>query len=569
MKKSILITAISLGAVCSLSAQEFPVTWESEFESRASVLSVVSDDGRYVLGTDKDEMTLLDENGKLVYNGRYKEITGKEGVNKPEMQYVYFDAGLLFLFDKKMGKDRMAVIDVKSGKNLWTSNEYQNITDDNMEYVSELDAFFFSQKDVTTLVNARTGEKIWQTDKFKGSIGAHLYLSESNDIIMINFKPNQLSALFSGFQNQVVRINAKTGEVKWSQKYFGFVEREVVTRKPIVKLYVKNDKVYVQLDGLQVFDFATGKELWKAVYETDMDTRRGFWSRGPHGGKVLDGGIYGAIADPLYTKDAVYLVMGGDRQKVKYVQKHDIETGKLLWESEKITGASAMPHLYESNGKIIAQIGGLINKQTIERKVVKTQTTEEIITYRNSEYEFLGGYGILALDPASGNKAWRSEKFDKRISDLIFDGTMLYAGGGDEFYGFDVATGEMKINVDHSKNKVGKTMWAFDNGESVALVCDKGMAAYSKKDGTKLYNSDKFRNVTAYHVRNGKMFLRNETENSNKIAQVDLKTGNILGEEKSKGSGGGDVYGDGLDMTSDAAFIFSFRNKKVAKLKTQ
>ncbi|MBK7856684.1 MAG: PQQ-binding-like beta-propeller repeat protein [Bacteroidetes bacterium] len=519
MKKSILITAIALGSACSISAQEFPVSWESEFESRASVLSVVSDDGKYVLGTDKDEMTLLDENGKLVYNGRYKEITGKEGVNKPEMQYVYFDAGLLFLFDKKMGKDRMAVVDVKTGKNLWNSNEYQNITDDNMEYVAELDAFFFSQKDVTTLVNARTGEKIWQTDKFKGSIGAHLYLKESNDIIMINFKPNQLSALFSCFQNQVARINAKTGEAKWSKKHFGFVEKEVVTRKPIVTLYVKNDKIYVQLDGLQVFDFATGKELWKAVYETDMDTRRGFWNRGPHGGKVLDGGIYGAIAPPLYTKDAVYVVMGGERQKVKYVQKHDIETGKLVWESEKITGASAMPHLYENNGKIIAQIGGLINKQTIERKVVKTQTTEEIITYRNSEYEFLGGYGILALDPASGNKAWRSEKFDKRISDLIFDGTMLYAGGGDEFYGFDVATGEMKINVDHSKNKVGKTMWAFDNGESVALVCDKGMAAYSKKDGNKLYNSDKFRNVTAYHVRNGKMFLRNETESSNKIAQ--------------------------------------------------
>lgn len=60
---------------------------------------------------------------------------------------------------------------------------------------------------------------------------------------------------------------------------------------------------------------------------------------------------------------------------------------------------------------------------------------------------------------------------------------MVYAGSGDEFYGFDIASGEMKINVDHSKGKVGKTMWAFDIGENIALVCDNGMAAYSKKMG--------------------------------------------------------------------------------------
>lgn len=110
-------------------------------------------------------------------------------------------------------------------------------------------------------------------------------------------------------------------------------------------------------------------------------------------------------------------------------------------------------------------------------------------------------------------------------------------------------------------------MWAFDNGDNVALVCDNGMAAYSKKDGTKVYNTDKFRGVTNYHIVGNNFFLRREKENSNTIAAVDLKTGVIKGIVKSKGKGGGDVYGDGLDVTDDGEYIFAFKGKGVEKIK--
>ncbi|MBL0071912.1 MAG: PQQ-binding-like beta-propeller repeat protein [Bacteroidetes bacterium] len=226
-----------------------------------------------------------------------------------------------------------------------------------------------------------------------------------------------------------------------------------------------------------------------------------------------------------------------------------------------------MPALFNQNGKVIAQIGGLVNKQTVERVITKDQYGTTTTTYYNYEWDFIGSYGIVALDEATGNKAWRSEKFDKRISNLILSETMVYAGSGDEFYGFDIASGEMKINVDHSKGKVGKTMWAFDIGENIALVCDNGMAAYSKKDGTKLYNTDKFRGVTTYHMVGNNFFLRKEKENSNTIAGVDLATGAIKGILKSKGKGGGSQYGDGMDLTSDGEYIFSFKGKGVDKYK--
>ncbi len=573
MKKLVLLLACCALAVTNVRAQDddneegFKTVWESEFENRATELSVVNADGSIIIGSDQNEATGLDQGGKLVWSGRYKDITGHFGLNNCNFQYACFDANALFLFDKKLGKDKMAVIDMKTGKSLWTSEEYQNVTDDNTEYIAELDAFLISLKSSLVMLDARTGQKRWETDKFRGSIGQYLFLPATKEIVMVNYKPTGLAALFSGFKNQMVRINALNGEIKWEATFRGLVEREVITRKPLVKLFRRDDKIFLQLDGLQVYDFETGKEIWSAVYETDEAMRSSWWNRGPHGGKIVKGGIYGAISNPIFTDDAVYLVLGGDKLKQKYIEKHDLKTGKVLWTSEKIKNALAMPSIILEDGHILAQIGGLINRQSIERVTQRNSTGTTEITYYNNYWDFMGSYGILCLDAEKGSTAWRSEKFDKRITNLITGEGMVFAGSGDEFYGFNIRTGEMKINVDHSKRKVGKSMWAFDNGDNVALVCDNGMSAYSKKDGSLIYNTDKFRGVTNYHMVGNNFFLRKEKSSSNTLCAIDLKTGNTKGIIKSKGKGGGSVYGDGFDITADGEYIFAFKGKRVQKLK--
>jgi hypothetical protein len=565
--KRLLIAAMFISTSLMAQDDELPVVWESEFENKAKVLSICNGDGSLLIGSDPNEATGMDGSGKVTWSGKYKTINGDGGAGESEYQYVYWGPDLLFLFDKKAGKDRVSVVDVKTGKGLWNSNEYSGLGEDNIDYIAEMDAFMFCMKSANVLVDARTGRKIWETSIFKGSVGKYIYFPSSKEMLMINYKPTWLSALFSGFKNQLVRINATNGNVIWDVEYRGIVEKEVLTRKPIVDIDVKGDKIFLQLDGLQVFDFQNGKEIWSAVYESDQGVRTNFWNRGPHGGKVLKGGVYGAISKPLYTEDAVYIVLGSDKLKTKFVQKHDLNSGKILWTSEKITSAMALPAIHLQGDRLVVQVGGIVNKQTIERVINRTQTGTETITYYNNEYDFMGSFGVLALNTADGKQVWRSEKFDKRISNLVFGEGMVFAGSGDEFYGFDVKTGEMKINVDHSKGKVGKTMWAFDNGDNVALVCDNGMAAYSKKDGAKVYNTDKFRGVTNYHHLGNNFFLRREKESSNTIAAVDLKTGVIKGIVKSKGKGGGDVYGDGLDVTDDGEYIFSFRGKGVQKIK--
>ena len=121
---------------------------------------------------------------------------------------------------------------------------------------------------------------------------------------MVNFKPTALGALFSGFKNQLVRINAANGDVVWDATFRGTIEKELVTRRAIIDLWIKGDKIFMYLDGLNVYDYNTGQKIWNATYENDMSKGGGF-------GGFLGGGqkeIYRTLADPLFTDNAVYLV---------------------------------------------------------------------------------------------------------------------------------------------------------------------------------------------------------------------------------------------------------------------
>jgi outer membrane protein assembly factor BamB len=274
--KKLLIAAMFISTSLMAQDDELPVVWEGEFENKAKVLSICNGDGSLLIGSDPNEATGMDASGKVTWSGKYKTINGDGGAGESEYQYVYWGPDLLFLFDKKAGKDRVSVVDVKTGKGLWNSNEYSGLGEDNIDYIAEMDAFMFCMKSANVLVDARTGRKIWETSIFKGSVGKYIYFPSTKEMLMINYKPTWLSALFSGFKNQLVRINATNGNVIWDVEYRGIVEKEVLTRKPIVDIDVKGDKIFLQLDGLQVFDFQNGKEIWSAVYESDQGVRTNF-----------------------------------------------------------------------------------------------------------------------------------------------------------------------------------------------------------------------------------------------------------------------------------------------------
>ncbi|HEX8562518.1 MAG TPA: PQQ-binding-like beta-propeller repeat protein [Flavobacterium sp.] len=594
--KNILLLAIALTLCGSLSvtAQKksgsFSTVWETEFDNKATRLALCNTNGNCIIGTDDNSASVIDQDGKAMWSGDYKKITTNK-TNKSEYQYTIWKekGGYLFLFDeRKMGTDRVAVLDLVSGKELWNSEQYQNLipkgtkaeegTDEGeletVKYISELDAFLISQKESVILVKADTGEKVWETNRFKGGVGKYIYNQGKNEIIMVNFKPTALGALFAGFKNQLVRINASNGDILWDASFTGAIEKELVTRRAIIDLWVKGDKIFMYLNGLTVYNYNNGQQLWSATYETDMEGSKGLFS----GNKRSK--IYRTIADPLFTDDAVYLVILGNRDKTKYVEKHDLETGKLLWASEKITGALSMPNLYKAGNKVVVQVGGKVQVQELRLEETSNGFSAGMA---------LGGFGggsmkqwvpyiywdyraqknsVLALDDATGKTAWRSEKFDKRITDLILENDKtVFVGDGDQFYCYDIASGAQVFDVKHNDAKVGKATDVIDFGERVVVLSEKGLASYNKKDGSRAYATEKIRGVDYFYQIGDNYFLRDQRNSKNIIYGIDMTNGETKGSVQSKGKGGSPKYGDGIDITEDGEYIFAFKGKKVEKIK--
>lgn len=609
MKKSILVMMVlSLAVTLPATAQfgkllgkgkgagkksgNFATVWESEFDNKASRLALCDGDGQYIIGTDDNSATVIDESGKTIWSGDYKKLTTNK-TNNSEYQYTIWKekGGYLFLFDKRsLGTDRVAVLDLVTGKELWNSELYQDLIPkggaksvegsdegelETVKYIYELDSFLISQRNSVILVKANTGEKVWETNRFKGGVGKYIYDSKRNEIIMVNFKPTALGALFSGFKNQLVRINATNGDVLWDATFRGTVEKELVTRRAIIDLWIKGDKIFMYLDGINVYDYNTGQKLWEANYENDMGGANGGLFSGGRRSK-----IYRTIADPLFTDDAVYIVMLGTRDRTKYVEKHDLASGKLLWASEKITGAFCMPNIYKTGDKIMVQVGGKVQVQ--EYRLEETSngfsagmalggfgggTMKQWVPYIYWDYKAQKN-SVIALDDKNGTTAWRSEKFDKRITDLIIDDNKtVFVGDGDEFYGYDIASGKQLFDVKHNDAKVGKASDVIDFGDRVVVLSEKGLAAYNKKDGTRAYASDKIKGVDYFYHIGDNYFLRDQRNSKNIIYGIDMTNGDTKGSVQSKGKGGSPKYGAGIDITSDGEYIFAFKGKKVEKIK--
>lgn len=572
----------------------FATVWESEFDNKATRLALCDGDGQYIIGTDDNSASVISADGKAIWSGDYKKLTTNK-TNNSEYQYTIWKekGGYLFLFDaRKLGTDRVAVLDLGTGKELWNSELYQNLipkgtkaeegTDEGeletVKYIGELDSFLISQKNSIILVKADTGEKIWETNRFKGGVGKYVYDSKRNEIVMVNFKPTALGALFSGFKNQLVRINAANGDILWDATFVGTIEKELVTRRAIIDLWIKGDKIFMYLDGMNVYDYNTGQKIWNANYENDM--------QGANGG-LLSGGkrskIYRTLADPLFTNDAVYLVMLGGRDRTKYVEKHDLNSGKLLWASEKITGAFCMPNIYKAGDKIMVQVGGKVQVQ--EYRLEESSGSAGL-----GAAMALGGFGgggkvkqwvpyiywdyrnqknsVLCLDDKTGQTAWRSERFDKRITDFILDGDKtVFVGDGDEFYSYDIPTGKQLFDVKHNDAKVGKAADVIDFNDKVIVLSEKGLAAYNKKDGSRAYASDKLKGIDNFYHIGDNYFLRDQRNSKNIIYGIDMTNGETKGSVQSKGKGGSPKYGNGIDITSDGEYIFAFKGKKVEKIK--
>ncbi|MEL7146076.1 MAG: PQQ-binding-like beta-propeller repeat protein [Bacteroidota bacterium] len=585
-------------------AGAFEKVWSTKSGSAALVYSCSSPNGSYALTTTKSDMALIDgESGKQLWYGKFKDVTDK-GITNSNYQFVLWEANTLLVFDSKAGKnDRIAGINLADGSLMWILDNYQipkKTIQDLISYIPEMKAFAFSMPSKTIMVDVKSGEELWVTEEFKGAIGRHVYLPDTKELIMINFMRNDFDALATGLGgdvNAIAKIEIANGDVVWKTTHQGFGGKKLITKERQGELEVQGDKVLVIYNGIQVFDLESGENLWSAYYNESIrllvqpaGVKQGLNLGGGKTGGI-EGETYDAIAEPLITDEHVYVVLQEKDKKVrrKYIQKFDLATGKLIWTTDRINDAKAMPRLKLVGNTLVAQIGGLVNQQYkgLFNQQSYTPGGNGKTEWRwVNEYVWAGKFGLRGFDVNTGKVTWESDKFKARITNMAVDNGNVYAASAKFFYSIDAASGKENYQVDFKATKVGKPKFSFDIGEAVTIIGDKGVTAFNKADGSALYSSEKIKNIVSYYVKKEKVYLQDKKDD---LIQLDLGSGETLGvlkvpkhnsEKKTLaqmtvgGKGNEEQFArmrelnGGADITEDGNYIYVFDGNNVTKYKT-
>ena len=545
-----LITPLLLLCAIGLRAQEeMPILWETKLEHRIEQTGTGTEGRGYSYAADDKEMTVFDnKTGQTKWTGRYKDLTPK--LNKVDELIPFWESDVVFLFDRKMGKDQIAVLEMATGKMLWGTEKYQNLSDENVVYIPEQDGFAISLKERLVFVKAKTGEELWSTDKFKGVAGQYVATPDGK-LVMVNFVPGNLAALFTGFKNQIVKIDLANGNILWENTYIGRAERKVISKEFLYDLDVVGDKVFLRMNGMQVYDLKTGANIYTAAFDYTPDKLIG----APAGAKKF--GVYHAVAEPVIVGDDLY-VLDMSNKKSQYVKKYDRNSGKLLWTSPEIKEARAIPNMYVVGDKVLLQIGGNVEAQAYIYKRERQSDGSYVITEEwRIWHPNVKPNGVQAFNTNDGSMAWDSERFRKGITNAVVVDDQFVVCSGKELYSMDINTGAEKFVVPVAKGGVGNADQIMTYKDLVVVIGDKGVSTFNMKTGEPVA-SGKYKKSDLEDVEGDRMILKTAGAD---IACFDLDNCSFK-EFKARN-------GAITSMSTDGNFVYVYDKKNVTKVGTR
>lgn len=544
MKKSALfIISVFIASITIQAQEEMPVAWTKQYDHKAEWVGTgLEGEGEVSYISDQKDITVFKtSDGSVVWTKRFKDLAPK--LRKVDELIPFWKSGCIFLFEKKGGKDQIAVVDLKTGELLWNSDRYKNLSDQNVIYLKETDAFLLSLSDRIIYIKARTGEEMWESTAFVGSVGA--WDVRDGHMVALNILPNGFAALFKGFKNQIAKIDLSNGDIVWSSAYIGVAEKKVITKEPIFDLEVNGDKVIVRLNGIQLYDYKTGAQLWAAAYE---ETPKVIGA--PAGAKAF--GVYGAVAEPLRVGNDLYVIEFNKKSDQK-IKKYDYNTGKLIWTSPEIKKAKALPNMYVVEDKLIVQIGGVVETQAyIRRKTSDGYEEQWIVDFQNVKPN-----GLQAFNTSDGSLAWASEKFKKGITNAFVDNEILYVSSGKEIYSINYKTGDVIFEEDVKNGGVGNAVEILPYKDKIVVVGAKGVSTFGMKDG-KLLNANKYKKAGVMEIADNIMLM---VTPKNDFAAFNLEDCSYTEYNAKKNSQ--------QSLSEDGRFVWVYEKKDVTKLKVR
>ncbi len=544
MRKLMFLAVFLLSVAWANAQEDMSIVWETKLGHQI-LFAGTSLEGEHSYAASDKEMSLFDNiSGKVIWEKSFGDMAPK--LRKIDELLPFWKSSTIFLFERKMGKDQIACIKLETGENLWSTDKYQDLDESMITYIEEEDCFMITLKKELVYVRAQTGEELWSTEKFKGVVGQYYFNGSEHTLTMVNFMPTLIGSLFTGFKNQIAKIDLKTGEILWENTYIGLAEKKIISRQPIYNLSVTDGKVFLRLNGMQVYDYKTGAKIWAAAYDFTPERVVGK----PIGCKQF--GVYGAVAAPVIDGQDIYVLDMQSKSK-QYVKKYDLNTGKLLWTSPEIKDAKAIPGMEVINGKVLLQIGGIVEKQYTKT----VRTADQVYTISAIEFENVNPCGIQALNTKDGKLVWESERFRKGITNMISFDENTIVSSGKALYSLDLETGKEKYEVPVSKGGVGLATQIQPFKDNVIVVIgEKGVSTFNATNG-ELINSGKYRTSSLEDRVDNIVIMKTEKAD---IGTFDLNTGNYKDFKARTGAI--------TTLSRDGNFVYVYEKKLVTKLKT-
>ena len=291
----------------------FPIQWESKFENDADYWHYTTDNVKYVIGTTKKEISVLNgESGKPLWKKSFFELAG---VKEAKDQQIFEETNTLLFVSNQKGPEEIFCVDLETGNKIWSNNQFKNIDLGNLIFIQSANCYAVIHKNGITFIDYLTGKEKGSIGDIPGVIGKTAYISSLNQLVIFAYQVNSLKALGSGLQNNLISIDLNTFKVKWNSIIKGVVEIKKFAGKSfspinwatigiekgigssniLVDLLVRGDKVIVLMNGLKAFDLSSGNLAWSVDFDLSLDR-----------GLVGSAQLYNAVAEPLFSKNYFY-----------------------------------------------------------------------------------------------------------------------------------------------------------------------------------------------------------------------------------------------------------------------
>ena len=147
MKRFKLTMIVALMFFSAIAQEDMPTVWATKLGHKIIYHGTdLSDEAEsYSFAASEKEITIFkNADGKTIWTKAFKELAPK--LRKIDELIPFWESNVIFLFDRKTGKDQIACVDMETGKLLWNTDKYQKVTEDVVIYIPEEEAFAISLK---------------------------------------------------------------------------------------------------------------------------------------------------------------------------------------------------------------------------------------------------------------------------------------------------------------------------------------------------------------------------------------------------------------------------------------